>query len=724
MRHSLRRRLNRTFIGLSLGPLLLVGIILTWLAYVVERQQTQIQQSLIAQRVTQEVRALMNEMEGELRLIAQFGLTELPLEQQQIVLLNLLLYHDHFEELILLNNVGDEQIRLARLTLVPPEQLRNHAAADQFRLPLTTGQIYYSPVIFVPTTREPLMTISIPIISPRDGQVQAVLMAQARLKQAWDVITQIPLRSGESVYIIDSVTRVVAHRNPSVVLRGAQYQIPASNRIVSGLDATYVILATERLQLGEQTLSVVAERAVWSALALPLITGSLTAGLVFLTLIIAVILGMRAVAHIIKPIQDLAQTAHTIRAGDYSQRVVVIQDDEVGELAAAFNDMTEQLRHTLAGRQQKIAELEQMGTALQSSEIRYRTIFENAQEGIYRTSAEGHFALVNPALVNMLGYASATELMALDITHDLYLTPSDRQSILERLAQEGRITNVETEWKRKDGTPITVSLSTHILYDSQQQIIGYEGLVFDMSQRRAMEQEREALIAELEAKNAELERFTYTVSHDLKSPLITIRGYLGYLEKGVKTGNLDRFQADMSRIVEATNKMQRLLAELLELSRIGRKMNPPETTTFHDIVQEALTVVEGQLINRGVQVVIAQDLPLVRGDRARLVEMVQNLLDNAAKYMGEQTNPQIDIGQSVKEGKTILFVRDNGCGIAPQYHEKIFGLFDKLDPQSEGTGVGLALVKRIVEIHGGRIWVESTGLSYGSTFFFTLPLAE
>jgi PAS domain S-box-containing protein len=404
--------------------------------------------------------------------------------------------------------------------------------------------------------------------------------------------------------------------------------------------------------------------------------------------------------------------------------VVVIQNDEVGELAAAFNEMADQLQHTLAGHQQKIIELEKMGAALQSSEIRYRTIFENAQEGIYRATPEGQFILVNPALVKMLGYNTAAELMNLNITYDLYKNAADRQAIIKRLAQEGRITHVETVWKRKDGSAIVVSLSTHVLYDNQQQIIGFEGLIFDMSRRREMEQERESLIAELEAKNAELERFTYTVSHDLKSPLITIRGYLGYLEKGVKSGNLERFESDMSRIVEATHKMQRLLAELLQLSRIGRKMNPPETLSFQEIIAEAMSLVEGQLVSRGVRVHIEPDLPLVRGDRARLVEVLQNLVDNASKYMGEQANPQIVIGHQVKNGNPIFFVRDNGCGIAPQYHEKIFGLFDKLNPQSEGTGVGLALVKRIIEIHNGRIWVESTGLGHGSTFFFTLPPAE
>lgn len=125
-----------------------------------------------------------------------------------------------------------------------------------------------------------------------------------------------------------------------------------------------------------------------------------------------------------------------------------------------------------------------------------------------------------------------------------------------------------------------------------------------------------------------------------------------------------------------------------------------------------------------IRVNVEPDLPIVRGDRPRLVEVMQNLIDNAAKFMGDQPAPQIDIGVRKKNNEHIFFVRDNGIGIQPEYHEKVFGLFDKLDAQSEGTGIGLALAKRIVEVHGGRIWVESEGKGQGSTFCFTLPVKE
>jgi signal transduction histidine kinase len=228
------------------------------------------------------------------------------------------------------------------------------------------------------------------------------------------------------------------------------------------------------------------------------------------------------------------------------------------------------------------------------------------------------------------------------------------------------------------------------------------------------------LILELETKNAELERFTYTASHDLKSPLITIRGYLGYLEKDAYAGNFERLKTDIQRIAEATDKMHRLLSELLELSRIGRVVNEPQETPFEEIVREALQRVEGQLTERQIKVEVGSSLPVVFGDKERLVEVVQNFVDNACKFTKEQAQPMIQIGFEEKDNENIFFIKDNGIGIRKEYHEKIFGLFDKLDPASDGTGIGLALAKRIIEVHGGRVWVESDGQNKGTTFFFTL----
>jgi signal transduction histidine kinase len=229
------------------------------------------------------------------------------------------------------------------------------------------------------------------------------------------------------------------------------------------------------------------------------------------------------------------------------------------------------------------------------------------------------------------------------------------------------------------------------------------------------------LIAELEVKNAELEQFTYIVSHDLKSPLITVKGFLGFLEKDAFHGDMGKVKQDIERIRDATMKMEQLLNDLLELSRIGRLVNPPQPVPFYVLAEEAVKLVAGPIAAGGVQVKIAPDMAVVYVDRVRLVEALQNLTDNAVKFMGDQAKPVIDIGVENGDDEPIFFVRDNGIGIEPKYHDKVFGLFDRLDSAVAGTGIGLALVKRIIEVHNGRIWIESDGNKNGTTIYFTLP---
>jgi PAS domain S-box-containing protein len=249
-------------------------------------------------------------------------------------------------------------------------------------------------------------------------------------------------------------------------------------------------------------------------------------------------------------------------------------------------------------------------------------------------------------------------------------------------------------------------------------------IVRDVSLQKWIFGEREKLIMELEAKNAELERFTYTASHDLKSPLITIKGFLGFLREDAQRGNFKRLESDIQRIGDAADKMQRLLNDLLELSRIGRLVNQSQSVDLNAMIADVLELLHGRLHGGPIpiRVSVEERLPLVYGDGARLLEVWQNLIDNAAKFMGDQPHPHIEIGQTgtASEGLPIFFVRDNGVGIDPKFKDRIFSLFDKLDPGTEGTGIGLALVKRIVEFHGGRIWVDSEP-GKGSTFYLTLP---
>ncbi len=251
-----------------------------------------------------------------------------------------------------------------------------------------------------------------------------------------------------------------------------------------------------------------------------------------------------------------------------------------------------------------------------------------------------------------------------------------------------------------------------------------EKLSLEANERKRIEKKQEELIAELEDKNAELERFSYTVSHDLKSPLITIKGFLGMLRRDVAEGNAHSVKTYMDRISNAADKMQQLLDELLELSRVGRLGTVREDVSLKDLAYEVMELLSGKISQKRITVNISQDMPVVHGERSNLHVLLQNLIDNAINHIGDQPEPRIEVGVRQQGEETVCYVMDNGAGIAPRYHEKIFGLFDKLDQKSNGTGMGLTLAKRIVDVHGGRIWVESKGTGDGCTFCFTIPLKK
>jgi len=360
--------------------------------------------------------------------------------------------------------------------------------------------------------------------------------------------------------------------------------------------------------------------------------------------------------------------------------------------------------------------------SLRQSESRTRALLEAIPDMIFEMDREGKILNFVPSSTmhplippeQFLG-RNISQVMPPDVTQQTML-------YIERTLETGMLQVFEYKLYTESKSEY---FEASIIKNDDESVIA---MVRDITVRKWVETERENLIeilekqkAELEEKNAELTQFTYTVSHDLKSPLVTINGYLGYLEQDATSGNIERLKKDTRRIQEAANKMHKLLTELLELSRVGRLMNQPEDIPFNSLVDDAMDIVYGQIEKLHITVQTQPNLPTIRGDRQRLTEVLQNLIDNAAKYMGGQTEPLIEIGQQGKEdGKPVFFVRDNGIGIAPEYHERIFGLFNKLDPKSDGTGIGLALIQRIIEVHGGRIWVESEP-GEGTTFYFTLP---
>jgi putative methionine-R-sulfoxide reductase with GAF domain len=355
MRNSIRGRLLLVFIGLAVIPLLVVGVILAWQSFTSLQQQALTLQQEAARRVTSQVTAFFQELENEMQFtIATQGLNISDQGHAQ-VLSNLLAFQPAFDELHLLDSQGMEQAAVYRTSASFTTPV-NRSQADEFVIPQTTGQVYYGPVYFDPSTYEPLMTISVPVVNLRTGSVDSVLVSVARIKKVWDIITGIRVSQGQSIYIVDAQGKVVAHRDPSVVLRGTDFTLPDQTGIHTGLDGASVVLAYSTMSLGQQQLSIVAEQTLTEALAPAINIVLVTLILVVVMAGIAGTLGLLSVRQIVRPIQALAKTAQEILAGDLTSQARVDSHDEIGTLAETFNGMTRQLRELIGSLEQRVAD--------------------------------------------------------------------------------------------------------------------------------------------------------------------------------------------------------------------------------------------------------------------------------------------------------------------------------------------------------------------------------
>jgi len=336
--------------------------------------------------------------------------------------------------------------------------------------------------------------------------------------------------------------------------------------------------------------------------------------------------------------------------------------------------------------------------------------------------------LVNNALMwsNEIYHIFEIDAQQFDASYEAFLSaihPEDREMVNQAYTdslEDKQSYDIEHRLLMPDGSLKWVHEHCETIYDDNGAPIRSIGTVQDITERKKEEAYRENLLSELKAKNKELEQFAYSVSHDLKTPMITIRGFLSRLEQDIADGNSSYVHDDVQRIASATTKMQEMLEDVLELSRIGRIVNPFAQVSLSELALEAVDAFEEQIVRDKVQIDVDGELPVVNVDRARLLQVYQNLIANALFHAGKKDGLLIEVGSEERGNEAVFFVRDNGIGIESRFHQTIFGLFEKLDTKSGGTGVGLALCRNIVEAHGGRIWVESEGEGKGAGFYFTL----
>jgi PAS domain S-box-containing protein len=300
-----------------------------------------------------------------------------------------------------------------------------------------------------------------------------------------------------------------------------------------------------------------------------------------------------------KNAEDMAGVKQYVRIISWvgERPVLIINTDNLVTQRTITEEQVEAL-YLFSGYASLAIENARLLAKVQAAEHQYRSIFEHAIEGIFQIAPQGQFLSANPALAHMLGYDYPAQLFTAvtDIGSQLYVDPERAVALRQRLEAKEQVQNFEFEVWRRDGSRAWLSQNVQAVYDEQGAIVHLEGTVQDITDRKLAEEERESLIQELERRNAELERFTYTVSHDLKSPLITIRGFLGYVERDALAGKTDRLRGDIKKINKAALQMQQFMDELLELSRIGRVVNPAEVILFSCAIRFAIPILSSIVI--------------------------------------------------------------------------------------------------------------------------------
>jgi PAS domain S-box-containing protein len=351
---------------------------------------------------------------------------------------------------------------------------------------------------------------------------------------------------------------------------------------------------------------------------------------------------------------------------------------------------------------------------------RLAAIVESSPDAIVLQSIDGKILSWNVGAEKIFGY-SAKEAIGRSI--DL-IVPQERAQELagyREAAKRGEeIPHFETVRRRKDGTLIDVWLGISGVHDDQGRLIGLSAIERNITERKRHDEQLERLNRELAAKNDEMEQFVYIVSHDLKSPLVTVISFVDLVREDLGEQVPDDVADSLNRIQSAAKRMSQLIDDLLELSRVGRIKHDSRPVMVGALVDELRVDLEEMLDRANAEVIVETDLGNIDGHPRRIRQAVQNLLTNAAKYGCTHYRSAIRIGMERMRHETRLYVRDDGPGINREYQERIFRVFERANDQVDGTGVGLALVAKIMEAHKGRVWVDSNP-GEGATFWLAFP---
>ncbi len=756
MLRNLRGRMTAIMLGLSVGPLLLTSILLIWRSFDVQHQQAIELEREVAHHIADQLDTFIQARENELYAFSLISnLQQLDAEKQKNVLSALLNAQGSYETLVLLDATGQEYAHVSRRYIVTADDFRDWSDDAAFTVSATLREPYYSLLWFEPTIGEPLITLSIPFIDWLSGDLCCVLVAELRFKIAWGLIAAFQTHSGEDVYVVDADGYVVAHRNPSVVLSETQFKVPDQAGSQRGLHGDRVILASHTVQIGTQTLTVIAERREEEALALAYDLQLIMMVTLAAVFIFTAGIGLWAVRQITRPIQQLAATAQAISAGDLSRRSAISRTDEIGHLAEAFDSMTLRLQRMLEEREQRIIEQERTAHALRDSEARYRGLFENSPISLWEedfsavkqyldalredevTDCDAYFdahpeALAHCAqLVKIVSVNQTTlDLLHADSIHvfeaglDAIFNAGAlavfRQELCAFVAGETRFQG-EIVQRTFTGDTIDVEMNLVIAPGHEKTWSKVLVSVIDITERKLVEQRRLELAVELKRVEV-LQRVINDASHDLRTPLTTIKTHLYLLEH---LTDQDKLRRTMTILDTQVKRLEQLLNDILAAARAQRTSDPVRQSVHIDMLIQQIIAEHKSDITRKQQTLdftSAPDMPPLHADAVRLRHAIGNVIVNALHF--SPAGGTVAIRVTHDEAHITINVQDTGEGISDDVLPHIFEPFYRGDKarssHTGGAGLGLTIAKHIIKAHGGTIVVESTP-GEGSLFCIVLP---
>ena len=423
-----------------------------------------------------------------------------------------------------------------------------------------------------------------------------------------------------------------------------------------------------------------------------------------------------------RPLRKMTAAVEAFAGGQTDFELPLGAHDEAGVLARAFDGLFHRIRAHDAALRAEMSERRRAEEAQREGEQRLQLALGAAQAGVWVWDAAGQ-AFWDSSMEELFGLEPGSFDGTLKSWGRL-VHPDDWPGVeaaLRRSLREGQPLRVDLRARAAGGDWRDLKLHGARACEEGGRPARLIGVCSDISDEKLAQKRIQQYTLKLERKNQEVEQFVYSVSHDLKAPLVTCKGFLGILREEFREGNTEQAMEAFERVERAAQQMSRLIDDLLQFSRVGKVTNNPEPVKTSALARELSQELRQQRDAGDVRIDIQDDMPVILADPTAISRLFQNLLGNAFKYGLGPPQPRIEVGGHVSESEVRFFVRDNGPGIPKEFQHKIFGLFQRLDTTQEGTGIGLAVVSKIMELHGGRVWVES-GSQQGTAFWLAFPL--